>query len=425
MTELDLDLKVATRRLFWSMGYSTRLDVPLRGFSPIGEFSGRSRSPETFTDLDVLGFSVVGGHRLSAEIADCKTSRKESTARMFWLRGIADLFGADHAYLVRQHEVTDAARQLSARLGITVLPGIELKNIQDQYGPPIPDGEHPLAMLFDTSAAASHLAAFTKLDRQLNDLIEYRNFDYWVYEDYRNLVQMVAHLSGANRVLDPRNPIHVALLIDLSWLYLLTLIRAITHIRGAFLSNLDRGLQEYMFGGVLNLQEKQEVARLLVTLRPSKSSKKLDHLPPYYKLLLDLVFRLLRRPGQMQTALRYAEVATAFAAAKARVTLPDAFAFSSSFDAVAAKLVADVCGFLVATAQLDSGFRWRVRAYLLAEEPPASTHHAAASNSSPTPGIQRQATGGEPSQLEQLSLDHTDSKEDKKSAEEPPSNSSS
>ena len=34
MSELDLGLKVGARRLFWSMGLSTRLDVELRAFAP-------------------------------------------------------------------------------------------------------------------------------------------------------------------------------------------------------------------------------------------------------------------------------------------------------------------------------------------------------------------------------------------------------
>ena len=132
MTEHDLGLKVGVRRLFWSMGLSTRIDVQLRGFTPppSTDPNRRGRAAQSFTDLDVLGVAVTGGYRLSTEIADCKTSQRDSTSRMFWVRGVADLFGADHAYLVREHDVTDAARQLSARLGITVLPSEDLARLQ-------------------------------------------------------------------------------------------------------------------------------------------------------------------------------------------------------------------------------------------------------------------------------------------------------
>jgi hypothetical protein len=367
VSELDLGLKVGVRRLFWSMGLSTRLDVQLRGFNPPADTGRRSPAPESFTDLDVLGVAVTGGYRLSTEIADCKTSRRDSTSRMFWVRGVADLFGADHAYLVRDHDVADAARQLSARLGITVLPSEDLGRLQDHHGPALPDPSSALSIMFDRPAVAGHLSAFNNLDRRLTRLLDYREFDYWVYEQHRNPVQLVAHLAGARGHLDPFNPLHVALFLDLGWLYLLSLIRVTAHIRGAFLGDPDRGLQEYMFGGPTNLREKQETARLLRSVSPQGAGP-LDHLPPYYAKLRELVVRLLRRPAQMQTALRYSEAAVALAAAKTRTPLPDAFGHDQ-FDPVAAKLVADVCGFLVAAADLDGGFRSRARGYLLAETP--------------------------------------------------------
>lgn len=370
MTEHDLGLKVGVRRLFWSMGLSTRIDVQLRGFTPPPptDPNRRGRAAQSFTDLDVLGVAVTGGYRLSTEIADCKTSQRDSTSRMFWVRGVADLFGADHAYLVREHDVTDAARQLSARLGITVLPSEDLARLQGHHDSPVPERSSALSLLFDHTAVAGHLAAFNGLDGRLKRLLDYRQFDYWVYEQHRNPVQLIAHLTGTQKRLDPRNAVHVALFLDLSWLYLLSLIRVTAHIRGAFLGDPDRGLQEYMFGGATNLREKEETARLLRSVSP-EGSDKLDHLPFYYGQLRELVVRLLRRPAQMQTSLRYAEAATALAAAKTRTSLQDAFGHKE-FDPVAAKLVADVCGFLVAAADLDGGFRSRARAYLLAEALP-------------------------------------------------------
>ncbi|MCA1712561.1 MAG: hypothetical protein LC789_13385 [Actinobacteria bacterium] len=244
MTELDLGLKVGVRRLLWTMGYSTRLDVQLRGFAAPAAGRGRQSAPESFTDLDVLGVAVNPGQHVATAIADCKTSRRDSTSRMFWVKGVADLFGADHAYLVREHEVSDAARQLSSRLGITVLPTDDLARLQAFHGGPPIDG--PLAVLFERRAVEQHLAAFDALDKRLRRLLDYRQFDYWVYEPHRNPVQLVAHLAGSAKHLNPKDPAHGALFLDLAWLYLLALIRVTAHVRGAFLGDPDRGLQEYM-----------------------------------------------------------------------------------------------------------------------------------------------------------------------------------
>jgi hypothetical protein len=367
VTELDLGLKVGVRSLFWSMGLSTRIDVALRGLSvPTSHAAGRrSGVPDTFTDLDVLGVGVNSGYRLSFEIGDCKTSKARSTERMFWIRGVADLFGADHAYLVREQEVTDGSRQLAARLGITVLPTDDLQRLQGHHGPSLTDPSSALSILFDRKAVAEHLAAFNDLDRKLKGLLEYRQFDYWVYEEHRNPIQTVAHLRGVAGLLDPRNPVHVALLLDFAWLYLLSMIRVTEHVRRAFLGDLDRGLQEYIAGGPTNLHERRKTAELLSALVPDVQSPPRSPLPEYYPQLRELVTRLLRRPAHMQTCLRYAEAAAALAAAKTRIPLGDAF--KGDYDAVAAKLCADVCGFLVAAADLDAGFRSRARGYLLNE----------------------------------------------------------
>ncbi len=68
----------------------------------------------------------------------------------------------------------------------------------------------------------------------------------------------------------------------------------------------------------------------------------------------------------MQAGLRYTELSVALAAARRRVTVSEAVG-AEAFDAIAARDGADVCGFLVAAAQLDNGFRSRARAYLLGE----------------------------------------------------------
>lgn len=368
MTELDLGLKVGTRALLWTMGYSTRLDVVLRGDRRTQ--NGSKTAPETFTDLDVLGVQVSPGYRLTTAIADCKSGKRDKpTARMFWARGVADLFGADHIYLVREHEVNDATRQLSSRLKITVLPTTDLAAMQSLHGPVLDSPTSPLNILFNRTAVAENLSAFTDLDRRLNPLLEYRDFDYWVYEHHRNLIQLVAHLEDAATRLDPTNPVHLALFLDLAWLYLVAVVRVTEHIRGAFLTEPDRGLQEYLFGGATALEEKRQTAAALQEIKPA-NAEAFTHLPRFYGHLRELVTRVLRRPTEIQDALRYAEVASALMAGRRRTTLKAAFA--DAFDPVAAKLVADVCGFLVASANLNPAFRTEARAYLLAEPVNAS-----------------------------------------------------
>lgn len=394
MSELDLGLKVGSRRLLWNMGLSTRLDVELRGEHTSTSAGTAPRGPETFTDLDVLGVSLTPGYELTWAIADCKTSRKDSTSRMFWVRGVADFFGADSVFLVREHDVTDAARQLASRLRITVLASADLAHMQQLY-PDTFDPHGPLALLFDRDQVAHQLSAFTGLDRRLRRLLDYRQFDYWVNEQYRNLQQLVSHLNAAKTVLQSNNSIHVGLFLDLAWLYLLSLIHATAYVRGAFLTDIDRGIREYLFGGAARLHHKQRLAEQLRAVAPDTiPAGELDHLPPYYRGLRELALRLLRRPHQMPSALRHCEAATAFALTKTAAATTSVLGAPDD-DPIAVKLAADVCGFLVSAGDLDPGFRAKARGLLLGETPSAAPAPAPATTTTPT---------AQPAEGEQLNL---------------------
>lgn len=384
MTELDLGLKVASRRLLWRMGYTTRLDVKLRGtqMPGVGDHSSERRrsggAPQEFTDLDVLGLGFAGGSRLHSAIVDCKTTPKRSTERMFWVRGVADFFAADDAYMVRETTVTEAARQLTTRLRITALTSDDLALLESLHPCDLPLDAEPLSLLFNRSGVEHALSAFLDLDRRLKSLLDYRDFGYWLYEEHRNPVQLVEHLREAAPHLDATNPRHLALILDLSWMYMVTLSHMIHAVRSSRVSDPDRGLQEYLFGGPVGLRETRQLAQLLAGLRDSgavPADVNVDPLPDYYPKLRELAARIMRRPDRVLTALRLLEVLTTVTALARRVEPDD---LGSLHEDVAAKLAADVVGFLVTSAKLDTGFRSRARSLLLGEPvPPPETGHAA------------------------------------------------
>lgn len=366
MTEKDLYLKAESRRLFWQMGFSTKVDVPLRAFVPSQRSGGNARTKpqyEAFTDLDVLGIQISPDLRIQSVIADCKTSAKGSTERMFWIRGVADFFAADDAYMVRARDVTAASRQLAARLGVGVLTPEDLTALQGHYGVQQSIPSVVADFLFDASSIATYRHAFAELDHRLQPLREYQEFDFWVYEEHRNLQQLVAHLGGVAKQLDPGHPVHQALFYESAWLYALSLARAVHHVRRTHVTDINTSLREYIFGGQLGLREKQHLAKVL-RAAAGKDGGDPDEgvFPPYFTALLELSGRFLRRPAHASTVLRYAEWASE--AHVARHVRPAAEVFGGSFDDLAAKLLADVCGFLVSAAGLDAEFRSRARALL-------------------------------------------------------------
>lgn len=371
MTELDLGLKVASRRLLWRMGFTTRIDVPLRAFVPTST-SRRGAQHETFTDLDVLGIAVAPGFALRSVISDCKTTHRGSTERMFWVRGVSDFFAADDAWMVRAGGVAAAARQLAGRLKISVLEPTDLARLEEYHPTDLVFDSGPLALLFDEGRVASAMKTMTRLDRKLEPLIEYRQFDYWVYDEHRNLLQVVAHLAAAAKHLRADHSAHRALFLDCAWLYTLSLAHAARYVRAVHVSDPDTALQQYLFGGQIALREKKALAAALARYAPPDAEQDRDDgvLPAWYPRLLDLLARHLRRPNVITDELRYAEWAGEAALSKEPATVVDAF--GQTANPLAAKLLADVCGFLVTVARLDPEFRVFAREICAQPQPTSS-----------------------------------------------------
>jgi len=373
VSELDLGLKVAARRLLWRMGYTTRIDVQLRSVGGVATASAgsprRSAGAESFTDLDVLGLTISGGYRVESAIVDCKTTAKGSTGRMCWVRGVADLFAADAAYMLRETDVSHAARQLANRLHITALNSKELAQAEAFHPSDLPLNSGPVSWLFDRDKTQKVLHAFSGLDGRLRELRDYREFDYWVGEEYRSLTQIVEQLRLSSRLLSPRNPHHVSLVIDFAWLYTVSLTHAIENIRKAYISDLDLGLSQYILGGPNGFSEKKELSKMLAHLSQNGAIPQdvyVDPLPSYHSRLLELTARLQRRPAHILSALRLLEVGAFTAALKEKISAPTDT--GALYDEVGAKLAADVVNFLVTTSDLDSGFTARARSILLGEE---------------------------------------------------------
>jgi hypothetical protein len=106
---------------------------------------------------------------------------------MFWIRGVTEFFAADDdAYMVRNTNVSNAARQLATRLGITALTKDDLAMLEALHPSDLPPDTGPVSWLFDDDRAAGASTAFVGLDTKLKPLLDYRSFNYWLYDEYRN-----------------------------------------------------------------------------------------------------------------------------------------------------------------------------------------------------------------------------------------------
>ncbi len=343
------------RRAFWAMGAATRIDVKLSAIVPRGR--SRTRAPyEEWTDLDVLGVEYSALSGLAFTVADCKTLKGRVAERVFWLRGVADLFGARSAFLVRDEEIASAARQLALRLGIAAVDPVDRAALLEQAG------EARLPVVGDFLAASQlqrWVTATTEIPGTAKALQRYRRAYYWTLPRRRNLTQLPAYLQAANRLLRVDEPWCLLLVVDLAWLYLVALLGALDDIVRLQFADGRGALAQIVTGSEFEFREKERLAarikELITELAPERVDRvsKFPVLPDYFDNLADLASRLLRRRDLGVGALRALEFVGVETIAGRGVSWTQAF---PSGDIVEPKLASDVIRFLVKAAGLDPAF---------------------------------------------------------------------
>lgn len=355
MSEKDLGQKIEMRQAFWAMGASTRIDVKLGAF--VDPARSRTRAgAEEWTDLDVLGVLSTPFGGTQFVVADCKTSRGRVTERVFWLRGVADLFGAQAAYLTREGEIPESARQLALRLRVSAFDGADRMTFREQLG----------AALLPASGAFLELETMLRWTRLTLDTPEaiarlqrYRQSFYWLVRRGRNLTGLPTAIARVAKAFDPDQRWAHALVADLAWLYLVAILDAVDEITRLHLADVSGGLLQAVVGSEQDRREKETLARqlgdLFTHIDPSVQSRlpRLPIRPAYFEDLVDLVARVSRLRGQVTGALRALEFTGVETIANVGARWPDAF---PAADPREAKLASDVIRFLVRSCGLNPEF---------------------------------------------------------------------
>lgn len=355
MTERDLSQKLEVRKIFWAMGASTRLNVKLGSLAAPKTSKGRAASDE-WTDLDVLAVQYSPLANTTYAIADCKTTKARAAERVFWVRGVADLFGATTVYMARESDLAPNARQLALRLNVAALDPADRVRLLEHSG----TAALPIAGDFFAadrqvrieSILSGAPVALEKLDR-------YRRAFYWVFPRYRNLTQLPAYLEEASRLFNVADRWAHLVLLDLAWLYLVTVCHTIDQITRLQLAALATSLRQTVVGGEQEMREKQVLAEKLrlvmnsVAADSRESIPDVPLLPAYFEDLVDLVSRAAARRFVLTDSLRAIEFTATETVAAGGASWKQAF---PQADVHAAKLASDVVRFLVRAARLNPAF---------------------------------------------------------------------
>lgn len=354
MTRQDIAQKVEMRRLFWAMGAATRLEVRLAALVPRRD--GRADRQE-WTDVDVLGVHYAPVSGLSYVLADCKTVRGRATERIFWLRGVMDLFGAHAGYLVRDWEVHAAGRQLAARLGVTPLDPADrqalIRDLGDKALPAAGD-------LFSADRLTRWERLLGSAPGDVARLQRYRESTYWLAPRNRNLTYLPTVVRAHSQFLPANSDWGLAIVLDLAWLYLMAAMAAVDEMSRIGLSDLQNGLRQVIAGDERERREKEDLARrlrdLFSRLDIAGELPAVGPDPEFFGELLDLVHRLSRRRHEAMEALRVLEFVGTETVAGRGATWSEAFPTDGR---LAVKLASDTIRFLVRACGLPNDFLQR------------------------------------------------------------------
>jgi hypothetical protein len=318
-TDHDLELKLRLRRILFTQGYWSPIEVELSHYEDLG--TGLRRRP--LTDLDVLGIKydhLFVPHRV---VGDCKSGKGVSDiGRIFWLRGLMHYFGADLGYYLRP-KIDAHARAVAPTVALRALNQYELVALEkaisvDSF--PIPLADQKLYVAIENLWGV-HIPKGQKPTPDqlaLKKVYSYLSYKYWSSEFYRNLLTLVAHFQEIAHLLSPTNPQHVLLAYIGAERFGHCLLDVASHVQALGALDIPRYCREYLFGGPTHLKEKERFFVLLKKVTGTEET--LD--PPGLPDVLELVGRLIRNPLGASDILRHLTAAYVWCAHLGNNSLP-------------------------------------------------------------------------------------------------------
>lgn len=261
----DRELKASALRFAVAKRWFPQVELDVSTYITVG------KKPTNITDIDVFASVPDDFVGFRSVVIDCKTKKGESPiSRAMWQRGIMARVGADRGICVlRTNRIETDHRYTAAQLGITLLA----------------EKEFPAFMSATTHPAATALGAIAEIDRwdayfevgrrfiHLAPAIAFSRSGFWMSDNEAEACTRTIFLVTALRgELDPERPEHLAVVSDLTALFLHSLARIVVRVFAAYLQpeergELSRALLFLLYGGRNAYDHLNRIRRMIVGSR--------------------------------------------------------------------------------------------------------------------------------------------------------------
>ena len=298
----DLSLKLRFRKILFSQGYWCPVEVELSQYESYGKTARRF----SLTDLDVLGIRYDYLFTRLVVVGDCKSGRNVSDiSRLFWIKGVSEYFGADQSYYIHDL-VGEHARGIAPKLGLRILDENALATLENDLR--IAEHHFPWNDLTIYQSMCDlwgiEVPAGSKPDEQqlaFKKVYSYLSYSYWYINQHRNLLSCIEHFRELASLLDANNPRHILLAYTGLERFVHSLLESITYVFSQGSRNIPSDARKYIYGGNLELKEKEQFFKLLRSL--TKSTESLD--PAYLPDVIELIGRMIHNPNGASDVLRH------------------------------------------------------------------------------------------------------------------------
>jgi hypothetical protein len=288
----DAKQKAQLYRHFMARGWYALPEIPV--FYKGGVFEQR----RLVTDIDVLALRPSSGLEWELVLGDCKTLKDHSPAnRAVWLRGLMAHFSARSGIIILKRKPIDQDHKLFASsFGVTLLDEEEF----EYYDRALiyPEG----SKAFESNLAAHQL--IRGLSRRYPRLVPFTDYIFaaaWNEGELLSLLRrIIGEARGVSTEIDPKNPGHLALILEAGGVFAIGLAHCVGIVFNQFLqlespTKLDEGLKLLIWGG---RTQYEFIAKLRNDMIASKGKAAEAALTlPEWDRFLELVREMLEYPA--------------------------------------------------------------------------------------------------------------------------------
>ena len=242
----------------------------------VSTFITLSRSPTNITDVDVFAAvpdDLVG---FRSVVIDCKTRKGESPiSRAMWQKGLMARLNADYGICVlRVPKILADHRYTAAQFGVALVAEREF----DAFASATAPAYHlPLGAIAELEVWDKYFSVGSQFPR-LAKAVEFSRSGFWMSDSAAEAcIRAVFLMTSLRPELDPEKREHLALVADITSLFLHALARIVVRIFAAYLqpgakNELSTALLLFLYGGRSSYDHLNRIRRMITQVGPTPSA---------------------------------------------------------------------------------------------------------------------------------------------------------